>query len=142
MVLGSVKVKTIGLGAAGVLFAGILVGQPGKAVDCHTLDFVNEFGLILVVFTIGLQLGPSFFAALQQQGVTLNMLAATIVLQKMNFMDLSELLAGSVTDPPVLDFAANVANSDAPTVANATGYSLTTLLPVLSAQVLAIALFR
>jgi Kef-type K+ transport system membrane component KefB len=56
MALGSVKVKGIGLGTAGVLFAGILVGHSGKAVH-HTLDFVKEFGLILFVFTIGLQLG-------------------------------------------------------------------------------------
>ena len=80
MALGSVKVKGIGLGTAGVLFAGILVGHFGEAVDHHTLDFVKEFGLILFVFTIGLQLGPGFFAALQQQGMKLNMLAAAVVL--------------------------------------------------------------
>jgi putative transport protein len=80
MALGSVKVKGIGLGTAGVLFAGILVGHFGKAVDHHTLDFVKEFGLILFVFTIGLQLGPGFFAALQQQGMKLNLLAAAVVL--------------------------------------------------------------
>ena len=80
MALGSVKVKGIGLGTAGVLFAGILVGHFGKAVDHHTLDFVKEFGLILFVFTIGLQLGPGFLAALQQQGMKLNILAAAVVL--------------------------------------------------------------
>jgi len=63
-----------------VLFAGILVGHFGEAVDHHTLDFVKEFGLILFVFTIGLQLGPGFFAALRQQGVKMNVLAATIVI--------------------------------------------------------------
>ena len=52
------------------------------------------------------------------------------------------LLAGSMTDPPVLAFASNIAVSDAPTVAYATVYPLTTLLRILSAQVLAIALFR
>jgi putative transport protein len=61
---------------------------------------------------------------------------------KMNFMDLSGLLAGSMTDPPALAFASNIAGSDAPTVAYATVYPLTTLLRILSAQVLAIALFR
>jgi hypothetical protein len=65
MALGSVKFRGIGLGTAGVLFAGILVGHFGEAVDHHTLDFVKEFGLILFVFTIGLQLGPGFFAALR-----------------------------------------------------------------------------
>jgi putative transport protein len=61
---------------------------------------------------------------------------------KMNFMDLSGLLAGSMTDPPALAFASNIAGSDAPTVAYATVYPLTTLLRILSAQVLAIVLFR
>ena len=80
MALGSVKFRGIGLGTAGVLFAGILVGHFGEAVDHHTLDFVKEFGLILFVFTIGLQLGPGFFATLRQQGVKMNALAAAIVI--------------------------------------------------------------
>ena len=62
-----------------MLFAGILVGHFGEDVDHHTLEFVKEFGLILFVFTIGLQLGPRFFAALRQQGVKMNALAAAIV---------------------------------------------------------------
>ena len=86
--------KGIGLGTAGVLFAGILVGHFGKAVDHHTLDFVKEFGLILFVFTIGLQLGPGFLAALQQQGVKLNMLAAAIVLLGAAGAPLAGWLAG------------------------------------------------
>jgi putative transport protein len=80
MTVGSLKIRGIGLGTAGVLFAGILVGHFGHAVDHHTLDFVKEFGLILFVFTIGLQLGPGFFAALRQQGMKMNALAAAIVL--------------------------------------------------------------
>ena len=68
MALGSCKVRGVGLGTAGVLFAGIVAGHFGKPVDHATLDFVKEFGLILFVFTIGLQLGPGFFAALRQQG--------------------------------------------------------------------------
>jgi putative transport protein len=79
MALGSFKFRGIGLGTAGVLFAGILVGHFGEAADHHTLDFVKEFGLILFVFTIGLQLGPGFFAALRQQGIQMNLLAAAIV---------------------------------------------------------------
>jgi putative transport protein len=79
MAVGSIKVRGIGLGTAGVLFAGILVGSFGKPVDHATLDFVKEFGLVLFVFTIGLQLGPGFIASLRQQGLTLNALAATVV---------------------------------------------------------------
>ncbi|MES2476984.1 MAG: putative transporter [Verrucomicrobiota bacterium] len=80
MALGSIKFRGIGLGTSGVLFAGILAGHFGEAVDHHTLEFVKEFGLILFVFTIGLQLGPGFFAALRQQGVKMNLLAAAVVL--------------------------------------------------------------
>ena len=80
MALGSLKFRGVGLGTAGVLFAGILVGHFGEPVDHHTLDFVKELGLILFVFTIGLQLGPGFFATLRAQGVKLNLLASGIVI--------------------------------------------------------------
>lgn len=80
MALGSIKVHGVKLGTAGVLFAGILVGHFVEAVDGHIIAFVKEFGLVLFVFTIGLQLGPGFFAALRQQGMRLNLLAATVVL--------------------------------------------------------------
>jgi putative transport protein len=80
MALGSVKIRGVGLGTAGVLFAGIITGHFGKPVNKDTLDFVKEFGLILFVFAIGLQLGPGFFAALRQQGIMLNALAAAIVI--------------------------------------------------------------
>jgi putative transport protein len=79
MALGSVKFRGIGLGTAGVLFAGILVGHFSHPVDEQTLHFVKEFGLMLFVYTIGLQLGPGFFAALRDQGIKFNLMAATIV---------------------------------------------------------------
>jgi putative transport protein len=80
MALGSLKFRGVGLGTAGVLFAGIIVGHFGNPVDRQTLNFVKEFGLVLFVFTLGLQLGPGFFATLRQQGIRLNLLAATVVL--------------------------------------------------------------
>jgi putative transport protein len=79
MALGSIKARGVGLGTAGVLFAGILAGHFGKPVDHATLDFVKEFGLVLFVLTIGLQLGPGFLATLRQQGLVLNALAAAVV---------------------------------------------------------------
>lgn len=79
LALGSIKIRGAGLGVAGVLFAGIIAGHFGKPVEKGTLDFVKEFGLILFVYAIGLQLGPGFFAALRQQGVRLNAIAALIV---------------------------------------------------------------
>lgn len=79
MALGSIRVHGVKLGTAGVLFAGILVGHFVDAVDSQIIAFVKEFGLVLFVFTIGLQLGPGFFAALRKQGMKLNLLAAAIV---------------------------------------------------------------
>jgi putative transport protein len=80
MALGSIEIRGIRLGTAGVLFAGIVAGRVGEPVDHATLDFVKELGLVLFVFTIGLQLGPGFFAALREAGVRLNALAAGVVL--------------------------------------------------------------
>jgi putative transport protein len=94
MAFGSLKFRGIGLGTSGVLFAGILAGHFGEAVDHHTLEFVKEFGLILFVFTIGLQLGPGFFAALRQQGVKMNALAAAIVVLGAIFAPLIGWMAG------------------------------------------------
>src|SRR6201987_4835215 len=79
MAAGSLKGRGVGLGTSGVLFAGILTGAFSKPVDHATLEFVKEFGLVLFVFTIGLQLGPGFLASLRQQGLVLNALAAAMV---------------------------------------------------------------
>ena len=80
MSLGSIQVRGIKLGTAGVLFAAILTGHFGKPIDRHTLEFVKEFGLILFVFCIGLQIGPGFFASLRQSGLRLNAMTLSIVL--------------------------------------------------------------
>ena len=117
MALGSIKVRGIGLGTAGVLFAGIIAGHFGKPVDHGTLDFVKEFGLILFVFTIGLQLGPGFFAALRQEGLRLNVLATAVVLSgaglavgigwllKLDFAAVLGVLSGATTNTPSLGAA-------------------------------------
>jgi putative transport protein len=117
MALGSLKVRGVGLGTAGVLFAGILAGHFSKPVDHATLDFVKEFGLILFVFTIGLQLGPGFFAALRRQGLQLNVLATIAVLLgaglavafgwwiRMDFAAVLGLLSGATTNTPSLGAA-------------------------------------
>jgi putative transport protein len=94
MALGSLKIRGVGLGTAGVLFAGIITGHFGKPVNKGTLDFMKEFGLILFVFAIGLQLGPGFFAALRQQGMMLNGLAAAIVILGAVSAPLAGWLAG------------------------------------------------
>ncbi|WP_439240132.1 putative transporter [Lonepinella sp. BR2474] len=82
--IGHWKIKGVGLGIGGVLFGGIIVShfthQNGLMLDPHTLHFVQEFGLILFVYTIGIQVGPGFFASLRESGMKLNGLAALIVL--------------------------------------------------------------
>src|SRR5215471_1952401 len=80
LALGSVPLGGISLGIGGVLFAGLAFGYLGFEVDPHILHFVKEFGLILFIFTMGMQVGPGFFPSLRQQGLKLNVLAATIVL--------------------------------------------------------------
>lgn len=84
LALGHVKVCGVGLGIGGVLFAGLAAGHvaavAGVSFDHHVLHFVREFGLILFVYTIGIQVGPAFFSALKRQGAGLNGLAAAIVL--------------------------------------------------------------
>jgi putative transport protein len=77
--LASLKVRGVGIGIAGVLFAGILAGHFGMQIETQILEFVREFGLILFVFTIGLQLGPGFFASFRRQGLKLNLLAVAVV---------------------------------------------------------------
>lgn len=79
LALSAIKVRGIGLGVAGVLFAGLFFGHIGWSADVHVIHFVREFGLILFVFTIGLQIGPGFFASLKKQGLQANLCAAAIV---------------------------------------------------------------
>lgn len=77
--LGRVKVFGISLGVTLVLFVGIALGQLGFRIDPKVMHFVKEFGLILFVFSIGLQVGPGFFASFKQGGMLMNGLAAAIV---------------------------------------------------------------
>jgi putative transport protein len=79
LALAQIKIKGVGIGVTGVLFAGIVAGHFGVRVDQQIVEFVRDFGLILFVFTIGLQLGPGFIASFRKQGLHLNALAAAIV---------------------------------------------------------------
>ena len=63
----SIKIRGVGLGVTGVLFAGLIFGHFGFHLEHHTMEFLREFGLILFVFTIGLQIGPGFFASLRDE---------------------------------------------------------------------------
>ena len=80
LAFGSLGDRGIRLGAAGVLFAGIFFGQLGMHIDERILEFVRDFGLLLFVYTVGLQVGPGFFSSVKQRGLQLNALGAAIVL--------------------------------------------------------------
>lgn len=101
LLLGGLSWRGVGLGIGGVLFAGIFVGHLAEAAGLHfdapTIEFVREFGLILFVFTIGIQVGPGFFSTLQRSGLQLNLIAAAIVLLGVAMTALLAL----VTDTPV-----------------------------------------
>ena len=80
--IGNVKVRGVGFGIGGVLFGGIIVGhfvdQAGITLSSPMLHFIQEFGLILFVYTIGIQVGPGFFASLRVSGLRLNLFAILI----------------------------------------------------------------
>ena len=78
--LSRIKIKGISFGVTWILFTGIAAGHFGVNVDPHTLHFIKEFGLILFVFFIGLQVGPGFFSSLKSGGITLIGLAALVIL--------------------------------------------------------------
>ena len=82
--IGNVKIRGVGFGIGGVLFGGIIVGhfvdQAGVALSSPMLHFIQEFGLILFVYTIGIQVGPGFFASLRVSGLRLNLFAILIVI--------------------------------------------------------------
>ena len=78
--LSKIKVKGISLGATWILFVGIAASHFGMNIDSEALQFIKEFGLILFVFSIGLQVGPSFFASVKQGGVKVITLATLVVI--------------------------------------------------------------
>ncbi|MEG9532279.1 putative transporter [Mannheimia indoligenes] len=96
--MGHIKIRGVGLGIGGVLFGGLLVShfmaQFGVKLDAHTLHFIQEFGLILFVYSIGIQVGPGFFASLKHSGLKLNGFAVLIVLLSGIFVVLIHKLFG------------------------------------------------
>ena len=73
--LGKVKILGVSLGVTFVLFVGIILGHFGYGVESNTLHFLREFGLILFIFSIGMQVGPGFFSSFKEGGIRMNMLA-------------------------------------------------------------------
>ena len=123
LLLGKIKVANISLGLTWVLFVGITFGYFCFNLDEHLLHFLKEFGLILFVYSLGLQVGPSFFSSFGKGGLRLNMLAIStiaisIVVTVILFYTtgtpittMAGILSGAVTNTPGLG-AAQQANSD------------------------------
>lgn len=77
--LGKVRIFGVSLGITFVLFAGIALGHLGLRINKEVLEFMKDFGLILFVFAIGLQVGPGFFASFKKGGIALNLMAVVVV---------------------------------------------------------------
>lgn len=139
--LGQIKIRGVSLGIGGVLFGGILVAhfaaQWGIQLDPHTLHFIQEFGLILFVYTIGIQVGPAFFSSLRQSGLKLNGFALLIVvlsgllviiLHKLFAIPLPAILgvfSGAVTNTPSLGAGQQILNElGADTAVMGMGYAI------------------
>ena len=80
LAMGKIKVLGVSLGVAFVFFLGILAGQLGISIDPRMLQYAQNFGLVLFVYALGLQVGPGFFGSFHKSGLTLNMLALAVVL--------------------------------------------------------------
>ena len=114
VMFGKAEIKGIKLGIAGVLFSGILVTHFGAPVDKHILYFLRDFGMILFIYSIGLNMGPRFFSSFRKDGVALNLFAAGIVAISIVIAGLircftglspsavAGLLCGAVTSTPSL----------------------------------------
>lgn len=124
--LGKFKIKGISLGTTWILFMGILLGHLGLRINPVMLSFIKDFGLILFVFAIGLQVGPGFFHSFRKDGLSMNMLALAMILLAVlttyiihlvsgeNLGIMTGIMSGAVTNTPGLG-AAQQTLSDAVT---------------------------
>lgn len=146
-ILAKIKIKGISLGITWILFAGIFLGHFGITLDSRLLSFIKEFGLILFVYSIGIQVGPGFFSAFRAGGLKLNLIAAgsiavsvitTIVIHLITKLPISTMvgiLYGAVTNTPGLGAAqqtyTDVTGTNAPEIAM--GYAVAYPLGVVGA---------
>lgn len=155
IMLGKVKVAGVSLGVTGILFVGIAFSYFGMNIDEHLMHFLKEFGLILFVYSIGLQVGPGFFSSFRKGGITLNKLAVlvvalgvvtTVALYYVTGLPMTTMvgvMSGAVTNTPGLGAAQQAfsdlhAGADAPDIA--TGYALAYPLGVIGAILTLLAL--
>ena len=114
LMLAKVQVKGISLGVTFVFFTGILAGHFGVKVNPQMLLFAQNFGLVLFIYSLGVQVGPGFFSSFKQGGVKLNVLATSVLvagsamalllvpLTGISLPDMMGLLCGAVTNTPML----------------------------------------
>ena len=134
--LGKLKIAGVSLGVTFVLFVGILMGHFGYIVDGEVLHFIREFGLILFIFSIGIQVGPAFFSSFKQGGLRLNSLAVlgialnVAIVLAIYYIDgntsisaLVGVMSGAVTNTPGLAAAQQAVGNAAEADTMAMGYA-------------------
>ena len=155
--LAKFKIKGISLGTTWILFMGILLGHLGLRINPMVLSFIKDFGLILFVFAIGLQVGPGFFHSFRKDGLPMNLLSLGLVLLAVitayvihlvsgeNLGIMTGIMSGAVTNTPglgaaqqTLSDAVSVSGENAAQIADATygiasGYAVAYPLGVLGA---------
>ena len=153
LALGKVKVLGVSLGVAFVFFLGILAGHLGLSIEPRMLQYAQNFGLVLFVYALGLQVGPGFFSSFHKSGLTLNMLAIGVVLVGtvltlllpllgINLSDAVGIMCGSTTNTPALAAAQQtLAQLHSPESGAALGCAVTYPLGVVGV-ILALALIR
>ena len=136
--LGKIRVKGVSLGLAWILFIGLILGHFSLNLDEHLLHFLKEFGLILFVYSIGLEVGPSFFSSFKNGGKSLNLLSIIVValsiittlviysFSNTSITSMTGILSGAVTNTPGLGAAqqaySDLRHIDAPSIA--AGYAI------------------
>ena len=154
IMLGKIKVAGISLGVTWILFVGIIFSHFGMRLNEHLIHFMKEFGLILFVYSIGLQVGPGFFSSFKKGGVRLNLLATMVVcagvlvtcglyvITGLPVTTMVGILSGAVTNTPGLGAAqqaySDMTGIDSPDIAlgYAVAYPLGVIGIILSMMVL------
>ncbi len=155
LLLGKIKIFGVSLGTTWILFFGILLGHLGLEINETVLHFLREFGLILFIYSIGMQVGPSFFSSFKEGGITLNMLATGVVflgvvtayiihvITSVPIATMVGILSGAVTNTPGLGAAqqtyTEITGTVDPTIA--TAYAVAYPLGVVGV-ILSLILFR
>src|SRR5574344_77115 len=153
--LGKLRVKGVSLGLAWILFIGLIFGHFSLNLDEHLLHFLKEFGLILFVYSIGLEVGPGFFASFKNGGKSLNLLSMIVVALSIittlviflcsgtSITSMAGILSGAVTNTPGLGAAqqafSDLRHIDAPSIA--AGYAIAYPMGVLGV-ILSFAILR